>query len=336
MLAASCGWSLWKKSALLQKVGRTAEVLPQYEQLVSRHDEAIDPELADIVAWCMHQIAGQQRLAGRLQDELRLYDDLVERFGQIDDEDVRLRVAQAFAMKAYSLGMLGEQEQAIAVYQEMMDRFRGAKQVSIRDLLADSLSRKARVLETLERIEDALAAFDDALLLLADSREPQLIRRKIDSLLAKATLLDRADHDAEAIVVFGGAVSAYSELSEEDRDDQARGQAVLALLHKVMSVCSVDPARCGAVIDQLAELLGDVTEPPSTPLQPQTELLPEDEIAALLTQLYNGDCWMEFATTGDDPSSLAAMESKALVLYHQTGRGSGRTPKPGTPQPSER
>jgi hypothetical protein len=93
---------------------------------------------------------------------------------------------------------------------------------------------------------------------------------------------------------------------------------VLALLQKVMSVCAVDPARSAAVVDQLAELLQDVTDPPSAPPQPQTDSLPEEEIAVLLTELCNGDCWMEFATAGDDPSSLAAMESKALTLYRQT------------------
>jgi tetratricopeptide (TPR) repeat protein len=311
-------WSLWKKSGLLEEVGRSAEVPAQYELLVARHDEVIDAELADIVAWCMHAIASQLRAAGRVQDALRVYDDLVERFGQTDDEAVRLRVAQAFAMKAYSLGMAGEQEQAVVVCDEMLDRVRDTDQALIRDLLADSLSRKARTLETLDRIIDAVAAFDDSLLLLAKSRDPQLVRRRMDCLLDMATLLDRADREAEAIVVFEGVMSAYNELSAEDRDDHARGKSVLALLQKVIALCAVDSAESADVAVQLAESLGDVTVPSSAPPRPRSEPLAEEEIAALLAELYRGDCWMEFATSGDDPSSLAVMESKALALYQRT------------------
>jgi tetratricopeptide (TPR) repeat protein len=311
-------WSLWKKSGLLGAVGRTAEVPAQYESLVAPADEVIDPDLGDIVAWCMLAVARQLRAAGRVQDELRVYDDVVARFERSEDEAVRLRVAQAFAMKAYSFGLAGEREQAVAVCDEMLDRFRDSDQVAIRDLLADSLSRKARELEALDRVTDAVAALDDSLLLLADSREPQLLRRKIDCLLEKASLLDRANRESEAIVVFDSVISAYAELPADDRDDRARGNAVLAALHKVTSACSVDPAKAAGVVDRLRDLLGDVTAPPSTPPPPRSKPIAEEEIAARLTELYDGNCWVQFATSGDDPPSLAAMQRTALGLYRQT------------------
>jgi len=314
-------WSLWKKSELLAAAGRRSGALAQYEQLIARHDELIEPELAGIVSWCMLEVAGERRLAGRVDDELIVYEDLLERFGQTTDQYVSSGVAQAFAMKAYALGGIGKREQAAAVYDEMVERFRADSRIEIRDLLADCLWRKGRVLEDCGLVADAAAAFDDALSLLAGSRDAQLLRRRIDILLGKATLLSRADRDTEAIVIFDGVLSAYHDLAEGDRDDRALELAVVALLRKSVSACMIDPVGSAVVLDQLADLLGgDVTDPASVPRRQHSQRPPDREIAARLAQVYNSDCWLEFATSGDDPDSLKAMEDRALTLYHETAQ----------------
>jgi hypothetical protein len=140
----------------------------------------------------------------------------------------------------------------------------------------------------------------------------------MDCLFDKARLLVRVDRESEAIVIFDSIVSAYHELPIEHRDDQARGKVVRALLEKVMALCAVDPTNSANSVAQLAEFLGDVTVPPTAAPRRFREHVEEKEVAALLAELYHGDCWIEFATSGDDPSSLAEMARKALELYRQT------------------
>jgi tetratricopeptide (TPR) repeat protein len=309
-------WSLWEKSKLLGEVGRGAEVVEQYEKLVARHDETVDSTLSHQVAWSLAQIAKQRQQTGRHDDARRVYEDLTARFGSSDDEGVRLIVVQAFGMQAYALGVAGQEERSIIVYDDMMAHFRDTDQTLVRDVLADSRNRKADALERLDRPEEALAAYDDALMLLADSTEPELIRRRLDCLSRKAILLGRIDRKSEALVVFDNVAPAYESLSVRDRDEML-AQTVLALLRKNIFVCAVDPTRATDAVDELSHVLGDVSaaeRPTAIPSEP----LDAEAILALLTELLNGDCWVEFATTGDDPESLATMETKALALYRQT------------------
>src|SRR5947199_390677 len=55
-------WGLWKTAHCIEDVGRGAEAEPIYDELIARRDEDIDPDLCEIVAWCLwHRAEGLGR-----------------------------------------------------------------------------------------------------------------------------------------------------------------------------------------------------------------------------------------------------------------------------------
>jgi hypothetical protein len=155
---------------------------------------------------------------------------------------------------------------------------------------------------------------------LSEYTEPVAVRRKLDCLVAKGRILERGGRHDEATVVLDGAVVAYRELPEAERDDRSLGQVVHALLLQAASIGALNPVRAASLLGQLTGLLGDPSEPAVASATGVGEPPTDGKISATLAELNNGQCWVEFATSGEDPASLPEMASKALDLYRMTGR----------------
>jgi tetratricopeptide (TPR) repeat protein len=225
-----------------------------------------------------------------------------------------------FYDKAIALAEMERPNDAIPLFEELARRFASAPEVGVRGLVADSFTSKAIALEQLGRHRGALAAYDDALAILANATELVLRQQSVAVLFRKGDALRKRRRHAEAVVMFDGAVSAYLEIVAGHGDArEALATAVLALLHKVLSLCALDRSGEAAhVRDRLLAVLGDVSEPAVRAAPAQQHSIAQAELAALLAEVLNGDSWLLLATAGSEPQARQLLAERAIELYRQT------------------
>jgi tetratricopeptide (TPR) repeat protein len=310
-------WAMYDKAAALWRLERDEEAMSAFDAVIAKFADATDPRIQPRVSWSLWHKSSLLEKAGRREEMLTEYERLIARQDELIDPELGDIVAWCMSEVADALLAGSRNQDALRVYGAMADRFGPTSDEKVRMRLPHAFARKAYLLETVGQDEEAIAFYDEILERFRDDSDVRVRELLADGLTRKARLLARTERDAEAVVIFNSAASAYHELVK-DQGEQALGSAVSALLHKAVSVCKIDAANSSAVVDQLSEVLGDVTKREPAPDCPPSEPLSEKEVAAILARLYTGDCWQQFATSGDDPSALATMENQALALYDQT------------------
>lgn len=319
-------WSLWNESLLFDEVGRSDERSAIYERLIARGDYTIDSSVGDIVRWCLRKRLMETGDERTIDSYIGVVDDLAEQFQDSDEPDERILTVRALGLKAYAFSRLGRTDEEIRVYDELLRRFKDAAEPEIRVTVAESFDRKARALDRLGDLDGALATYDEALEALSESREGRGVQVLVEALYNKGRALRRAERDAEAVVVFDSAIAAYRDLaSHDDSPPKVRVTGVQSVLQKALALSRLNGSDDLTVVrDDLVAVLGakDVV-PERSAVRPERETTSEADLAALLAEVHSGDCWLLFATAGNDAEQHREMAARALALYRDTERWLG-------------
>ncbi len=101
-------------------------------------------------------------------------------------------------------------------------------------------------------------------------------------------------------------------------DTSFLGRVIEAVFYAIACLCEIDPARSESLPGRLSDLLGEVDQENTVQSARESRPLPEGEIAALAAELISGDCWLLFATSDNDDTTLKSMADRALELYGLT------------------
>ncbi len=317
-LRSLVGFALSHKAVVMTRTGQVEKAVAAHRELAAQRFEAIDPRLADVTASSLLTVAGHAAQAGRSVETLAVLDDLLERFPRPVREKQRKYVASGLYLKAVVLNELGESDQALGVYGVLIDRFANDEPAVIRLRVVDAMQNKVAILDRDGSRHEADELLDEILGYLAGSVEPELVRKRVQSLAARAMVLDQAGREAEELLVHNNLVETYLGLAPEDRDQETLDRVIGSVLTRARVPDNLHP-RTSALVDQLVMILTDVTDPDASQSEPERGPVPEQEIAGLLTDLYQRQFWFEFATSTTDPASLKTMQETALVLYERTG-----------------
>src|SRR5262249_8196838 len=87
----------------LAEMGRRAEEIAAYDDVVGRFGTAREPALCEQVGWALWNKAIRLGQAGRLAEEIAAYDEGVARFGAAQEQTLRDQVSKGLLQKAKSL-----------------------------------------------------------------------------------------------------------------------------------------------------------------------------------------------------------------------------------------
>jgi tetratricopeptide (TPR) repeat protein len=169
----------------LSNIGRKAEAIEIYDELVARFGTSTDPGLRVLVGNAMlakasllcdgeHAVVFDETLNGLIGPNFRAiqaYDEVVTRFGMASDLTSRVFVASALLSKGI---VLGGSKAAAGAYDDLLARFGGASEPILRELVAQALLNKGATLGDVGRRDDAIAVYDDLVARFGKASEPSL------------------------------------------------------------------------------------------------------------------------------------------------------------------
>jgi tetratricopeptide (TPR) repeat protein len=162
--------ALFDRGVALGEQSRHEEAIGAYEELISRHGEATDPELRKLVAYALRNRGFRLGMLDRHEEAIESYDELIARFGESQDTVLREQVAAALLNKGVRLKKLRRYREALAIFEEILTRYGSAADTQLRVESARARLNRADTLLRLRRIGQATRAYFQA---GADFRAPE-------------------------------------------------------------------------------------------------------------------------------------------------------------------
>lgn len=119
------------KGLTLGKMGKNAEEIAIYDEVVRRFGEATEMPLRERVAIALVNKGNTLGKMGKNAEAIAIYDEVVRRFGEATEAPLREQVAKALVNKGITLGQMGRNAEAIAIYDEVERRFGEAKEAPL-------------------------------------------------------------------------------------------------------------------------------------------------------------------------------------------------------------
>jgi tetratricopeptide (TPR) repeat protein len=170
------GRALINKAYMFRKLGRDAEAIAVYDEVIARFGNDSELALREQVARALLNKSLMLGTLGRDQDAIASCDELIARFGNDNEPALREQVARALLNKSLMLGKLGHDQDAIASCDELIARFENTAEPVLREQVARARLNKA-MKGTLGRLGDnaeAIAVFDDVIARCEDESAPAL------------------------------------------------------------------------------------------------------------------------------------------------------------------
>ena len=248
---------LSNKAGFLHELGRHAEALAAYNEMLAQGDDPLKPFPSEALskAW-MGKGAVLEEL-GRTREAISAYDNVSQRFGDDIDLEVRKQVLDALVRKGQSLNKLDQPDDALKAFDEAVLRFGETPEVAMRNLVASALMYKAITLWQLKREDEALEICANIVNRLNDAPESQLRFQVASALVMRGVFLHELGRDSEAIAAYEDVDRRFGEVAEPI----VRAQTAQALLNRAMLLKeSRGIAAEVAAYGQLVQRFGDAAE----------------------------------------------------------------------------
>jgi tetratricopeptide (TPR) repeat protein len=214
LTTASDASTLFNKGVRLGTLGRSAEAIAVYDDLLARFGTATELPLREQVAHALRNKGVRLSALNRSAEAIAVYDDLLARFGTATELPLREQVAKALRNKGVRLGALNRSAEEIAVYDDLLARFGTATELSLRVQVAKALVNKGVRLGTLGRSAEAIAVYDDLLARFGTATELPLRELVAMALFNKGVRLGALGRSAEAIAVYDDLLARFGTATE--------------------------------------------------------------------------------------------------------------------------
>ncbi len=186
-VAAIAGYNL---GVVLGELGRSAEAVTAYEEVVARYGEDPAPALRERVAKALVNKGVVLGELGRSAEAVTAYEEVVARYGEDPTPALRELVARALVYKGGVLGELGRSAEAVTAYKEVVARYGEDPAPALRELVAGALGNKSFVLGELGRSAEAVTAYEEVVARYGEDPTPALREQ-----VARAGIALRASED---------------------------------------------------------------------------------------------------------------------------------------------
>ena len=170
-VAAIAGYNL---GVVLGELGRSAEAVTAYEEVVARYGEDPAPALRERVAKALVNKGVVLGELGRSAEAVTAYEEVVARYGEDPTPALRELVARALVYKGGVLGELGRSAEAVTAYEEVVARYGEDPAPALRELVAGALGNKSFVLGELGRSAEAVTAYEEVVARYGEDPAPAL------------------------------------------------------------------------------------------------------------------------------------------------------------------
>ncbi len=249
--------ALHGKGRCLRLLGRTADAIATYDEVVRRFGDAANPALKELVAKVLVSKGFALGEEGRRTDAIATYDEVVQCFGDAAEPSLKVLVAKALTNKGVDLGTDGKFGDAVAVYDEVIRRFGDASELALKEQVSKALVNRGVDLGEYGKTTDAIASYDEVVRRFGDAAEFVLKERVAKALIFKGIDLGKADRRADAIATYDEVVRRFANATEPD----LREQVAKALIFKGIDL-GEDGKRTEAlaVYDEVVRHFGDAAE----------------------------------------------------------------------------
>jgi len=187
-----------RRGNYLNKLGRTAEELAAYDQVLETYGHFKEPEVRIHVAKSLMFKAVSLNDADQGAAEMECYDEVLRRFAKDTDDEIRAVAADAFIYKGMSLGAIAEDaagdagvrqvESEIACYDEVLARYGEDDSIHLRRAVAEALLHKADTLMEVGRIGEALPCLEQIIEAYAAIEDEELAETVREARALKAEI----------------------------------------------------------------------------------------------------------------------------------------------------
>ena len=207
-VAAVAGFNL---GVVLGELGRSAEEVAVYDEVVARYGEDPAPALREQVATALRNKGVRLGVLGRFAEAVAVYEEVVARYGEDPAPALREQVATALRNKGVVLRELGRSADAVAAYEEVVDRYGEDPTPALREHVAGALVNKGVVLGELGRSTAAVAVFEEVVARYGEDPAPALRELVAPALRNKGVVLVQLGRSADAVAAYEEVVDRYGE-----------------------------------------------------------------------------------------------------------------------------
>ena len=238
-VAAVAGFNL---GVVLGELGRSAEEVAVYDEVVARYGEDPAPALREQVATALRNKGVRLGVLGRFAEAVAVYEEVVARYGEDPAPALREQVATALRNKGVVLRELGRSADAVAAYEEVVARYGEDPAPALREPVAMALVAMALVNMGVGRSADVVAAFEEVVARYGEDPAPTL-----RELVARALINMGVSRSADAVAALEEVVARDGEdpapaLREQVATALDRSADAVAAFEEVVARYGEDPA----------------------------------------------------------------------------------------------
>jgi len=205
-LAALAGYNL---GVMLGRLGRSADTLAAYQQVITDYGDDPAPALRERVAGALYNTGVVLGRLGRSADALAAYQQVITDYGDDPAPALRERVAKALVNQGVALGKLGRPADALAAYQQVVDRY--GDDPALRERVAAALVNQGVALGMRGRPADALAAYQQVITDYGDDPAPALREQVAKALYNTGIALRALGRPADALAAYQQVITDYGD-----------------------------------------------------------------------------------------------------------------------------
>ncbi len=224
--------TLSEKAAALSELGRSDEEVVVYDELITRFESHLEPEVIQEVARAMFNKGVTFSQLGRTEDAIAVYDGIISRFDSREEPVILEEVAGAMLNKGVILRQLGRSEDAIVVYEAIVSRFTSGEEPAIIEDVSKAMYFKGLLLSQLGRTEDAIAAYDAMISRFEACHDPTILEHVASAMFIKGVTLSQLGRLEDAIAVYDSIVFRFASREEPAIIEQVAG----AMFYKGVSL----------------------------------------------------------------------------------------------------
>jgi tetratricopeptide (TPR) repeat protein len=193
----------------LAALGRSAEEIEAYDNLVARYGESRDAAVRTTVASALFNKGHDLSRLKRDEEAVAAFDEVIGRFGDDRDADVIYLVAQARVNRGASLTKLNRHDEALGEFQGVVRDLGDPRSPRTREVDARATIGTALSLVRAGRYGDAILACDDGIRRWGGPSELRPELHVASLLLLKAEALGGLGKHDEELVVYAGVVDRH-------------------------------------------------------------------------------------------------------------------------------
>ena len=202
-------FALFAKAYAIGKLGRPAEEIAVYDDLIERFGASDAPALLEQVAGAMNNKGVSLGDMDRPDEEIAVYDDLIKRFGASDAPALLEQLATAMFNKGSRLGAMGRPSEEIALYDDLIKRFEVSEAPALLMKVAMAMVNKGVRLAKMGRPDDEIAVYDDLIKLIGESDALALQEPVAKAMNFKGITLGQLDKHKDAIAVYDELIKRF-------------------------------------------------------------------------------------------------------------------------------